>query len=82
MCLPYKESRHMLILNRVIHCIIDHSGYLVLTNHPTYLRIRTQRPLEVGASQTTINVTLSLNQIEMTKGYVNEENNEHNVKHA
>jgi hypothetical protein len=74
MCLLYKESQRMLVWDRVIHCIIDHSGYLVLTNHPTYLRIGTQRLLDVGASQTTINVTLSLNQIETTKRYVKDEN--------
>jgi hypothetical protein len=64
----------MLVRDRVIHCIIDHSGYLVLANHLTYLRIETQRPLDVGASQMTINVTLSLNQIETTKWYANDEN--------
>ena len=64
----------MLVLDQVIHCINDHCGYLILTNYPTYLRIGTQRPLDVSASQTTINVTLSVNQIEMTKRYVNDEN--------
>jgi hypothetical protein len=64
----------MLVRDRVIYCIIDHSGYLVLTNHLTYLQIGTQRPLDVGASQTTMNVTLSLNQIETTKRYVNDGN--------
>jgi hypothetical protein len=63
----------MLVLDQVIHYIIDHSGYLVSTNHLTYLRIETQKPLDFGASQTLINVTLSLNQIEMTKRYVNDE---------
>jgi hypothetical protein len=28
---PYNESQRILVRDQIIHCIIDHSGYLVLT---------------------------------------------------